>query len=436
MVNLIKTLQFILIFLVINSGALALTSSSFLISQSAFNNYDYSSTLFKFDMDKVTLSQDSLLDKAIAAIITEDLVLAVKIADKILSENKNNPEALIIKTSSLYKDKKFKDIIELRDNMLQPSELLDFIFFADNRLKNNSTISNALVELVSSSYSNNEQSRLNYNFLLFYTSLAKILDPNNDRAMIIKAELFSQVGQDKVASDIYGKIDKDSIYYLDAQNSLARHYLFNNTYEEAETKIKSLVENNNNNYSLKKTLGDFYRYNKKYDLALDVYDEMIKENQDDLWNIFYMRGICYEQKDEWDLAEKDFLRSLEIKPGTPNVLNYLAYGWVERNIKLDRSLKMLEDAYKANPDSFYIIDSLAWAHFKKNNLSEAAILMEKVIDIAPGEAISLDHLGDIYYAMNRKREAIHFWKQALELAEPEDEIEDKVRSKLDRFNAG
>ena len=82
MVNLIKILQFILIFLVINSGALALTSSSFLISQSAFNNYDYSSTLFKFNMDKVTLSQDSFLDKAIAAIITEDLVLALKLLIK------------------------------------------------------------------------------------------------------------------------------------------------------------------------------------------------------------------------------------------------------------------------------------------------------------------------------------------------------------------
>ena len=62
--------------------------------------------------------------------------------------------------------------------------------------------------------------------------------------------------------------------------------------------------------------------------------------------------------------------------------------------------------------------------------------MEKVIDLAPGEAISLDHLGDIYYAMNRKREAIHFWQQALELAEPEDEIEENLRSKLDRLNAG
>ena len=97
---------------------------------------------------------------------------------------------------------------------------------------------------------------------------------------------------------------------------------------------------------------------------------------------------------------------------------------------------MLKDAYKANPDSFYIIDSLAWAHYKKDNLDEAARLMEMVIDMAPGEAISLDHLADIYYAMDRKREAIHFWQQAIELADPEDEIEEKVQSKLDKFNAG
>ena len=161
---------------------------------------------------------------------------------------------------------------------------------------------------------------------------------------------------------------------------------------------------------------------------------MIEENRGDVWNIYYMRGICFEQRGDWDLAEKDFLKSLEIKPDTPNVLNYLAYGWVEREMQLDRSLKMLEEAYQTNPDSYYIIDSLAWAHFKKSNFSEAARLMEMVIDIAPGEAISLDHLGDIYYAMNRKREAIHFWQQALELAEPEDEIEENVKIKLETFN--
>ena len=434
MINLIKKLFFICLLIALNNSVFATSSSTFLISQLAFKNYDYPATLLNFNADKIKLSQDQLLDKAIAAIITEDINLAKDIANKILEKNKNNQEAYIIKISSLFLDKKFNQIKELRDKLDQPNELLDFIFFTNNSLKDGSTISRALVEIVASSFSNNEQRRLNYNFLLFYTSLAKLIDPKNERAIIIKAELFDQVGQFEVARDIFEKISKQSPYYLDAQSSLAINYLYNSSYEDAENKILSILQNNNNNYALKKILGDFYRYNKKYDLALSIYNQMIEENRGDIWNIFYMRGICFEQLGDWDLAEKDFLKSLEIKPDSPNVLNYLAYGWVEREMKLDRSLQMLEEAYEANPESFYIIDSLAWAHFKKNNLSEAARLMEMVIDIAPGEAISLDHLGDIYYAMNRKREAIHFWQQALELAEPDDEIEENVKIKLEKFN--
>ena len=434
MINLIKKWFFICLLISFNTSVFATSSSNFLISQLAFKNYDYPATLLNFNADKIKLSQDQLLDKAIAAIITEDITLAKDIANKILEKNKNNQEAYIIKISSLFLNKKFNQIKELRDKLDQPNELLDFIFFTNNSLKDGSTISRALVEIVASSFSNNEQRRLNYNFLLFYTSLAKLIDPKNERAIIIKAELFDQVGQFEVARDIFEKISKQSPYYLDAQSSLAINYLYNSSYEDAENKILSILQNNNNNYALKKILADFYRYNKKYDLALSIYNQMIEENRGDIWNIFYMRGICFEQLGDWDLAEKDFLKSLEIKPDSPNVLNYLAYGWVEREMKLDRSLQMLEEAYEANPESFYIIDSLAWAHFKKNNLSEAARLMEMVIDIAPGEAISLDHLGDIYYAMNRKREAIHFWQQALELAEPEDEIEENVKIKLEKFN--
>ena len=48
--------------------------------------------------------------------------------------------------------------------------------------------------------------------------------------------------------------------------------------------------------------------------------------------------------------------------------------------------------------------------------------MEKVIKIAPAEAISLDHLGDIYFQLGRKREAYFMWTQARDLSEPEDEI--------------
>ena len=52
---------------------------------------------------------------------------------------------------------------------------------------------------------------------------------------------------------------------------------------------------------------------------------------------------------------------------------------------------MLKEAYNANPNSYYILDSLAWAYYKKKEYIKAEELMEKVIDMVPGEAVSLDH---------------------------------------------
>ena len=79
---------------------------------------------------------------------------------------------------------------------------------------------------------------------------------------------------------------------------------------------------------------------------------------------------------------------------------------------------------------------MAWAYYKKKEYIKAAELMEKVIDMVPGEVISLDHLGDIYFKMNRKREAIYFWRQARDLADPKDEITKKIIIKLRDYNAG
>ena len=62
--------------------------------------------------------------------------------------------------------------------------------------------------------------------------------------------------------------------------------------------------------------------------------------------------------------------------------------------------------------------------------------MEEVIIRAPAEAISLDHLGDIYFAMGRRREALYMWRQARDLAEPEDNIIDKILIKLNKYDAG
>ena len=415
---------------------MAYTSSNFLISQLAYKNHDYETSLFDFNIDTTKYPNSDLLDKLIASVILENLEFANNISDNILKFEKDNQEAYLVKLVNLLLDNKSNEIKKLYSDTKTKNDLIDFIFFNDDLLKDNQTISKSIIDIVTSSFSNSDGYSLNYSFLLFYTSLARMIDTSNDRATLIKGELFQKIGNDKDARLMFKEINQDSDFYLDAQINLALNYSFYLSYDEAIKNINKLLEKNNNLYPIKKILADTHRIEKNYKLAIQLYNEMIERNENDLWSIYYLRGICFERLGQWDKAEKNFLKSLDLKPDSPNVLNYLAYGWVERNIRLDQSLEMLKAAYAANPESSYIIDSLAWAYFKKNNYNEAAKLMEKVIDIAPGEAISLDHLGDIYYAMNRKREAIHFWQQALELAEPEDEIEVNVRSKLDKFNAG
>ena len=46
------------------------------------------------------------------------------------------------------------------------------------------------------------------------------------------------------------------------------------------------------------------------------------------WAIFFSRGICYERAKQWDKAEADLKKALELYPDQPQVLNYLGYSWM------------------------------------------------------------------------------------------------------------
>jgi len=415
----------------------ASSSASFLIAQTAFNDYDFGQVLHEYTSTENLEYKSDYLDELISAVITENIILAEKISKKILVKDPDNQEAkllLMVKSINSNNKKKLKEL-RLNENN-QKNDLFEFIFFLNEEIKSNTDISNAFIEIVRSSYGKqNPNYSQNYNFLLFYTSLALLVSNNNYEATFIKGQLLQMIDDYFFAETTYQKIPEESDYFIDAQRNIAFNYLEENGFDDVENKIKLIVKNNNEDFEIKKILADFYRIEKKFDLAIKVYSELIKENPNDLWYTFYLRGICYEQSDNWEMAELDFLQSLKIKRNSPNVLNYLAYGWIERDIRIDESFVMLTDAYEANPDSHYILDSLAWAYFKKKDYVKAAELMEEVIDMVPGEAISLDHLGDIYFAMNRKREAIYFWRQAKDLAKPEDEITDKILIKLKENDA-
>tara|TARA_B110000008_G_C16911505_1_gene540916 strand:- start:531 stop:1490 length:960 start_codon:yes stop_codon:yes gene_type:complete len=318
-------------------------------------------------------------------------------------------------------------------------EFLNFIFFNHNGdIKNKTKIAQSIFEIVVASISENNENK-NFKFLLFYLSIMNILNPNFDEGYYYKAKIYELSKNYSKAEFFYNQIDINHNLFMESQINNALNKRKQGFFLEGEKSLKKLIKIYDNNKILLTSLADLYRLEKKYNKAIEFYTKSIKINVKSIdidWRLFYLRGICFERSSNWEMAEKDFINSLKINPDSPEVLNYLAYGWLERNIKLNEATKMLKQAYKANPDSYYIADSLAWAYYKKKEYKKAVNLMEKVIVMAPGEAISLFHLGDIYYAMNRKREASFFWKQALDLAEPEDLITKELLEKLEMYNAG
>jgi Flp pilus assembly protein TadD len=431
-----KILLFFFVFL-FSKTIFASSSASFLIAQTAFNNYDFSQVLNEYSSKINQEYKNDYLDELVSAVITENIILSENISKKILAMDPENQEAKLLLMVKFINSNNKKNLRELRFNTNnQKNDLFEFIFFLNDQVKSKIDISNSFLEIVRSSYSKQSSNySQNYNFLLFYTSLAILINNQNYEAIFIKGQLLQMIDDYIFAEATYQKIPKQSEYFTDAQRNIAFNYSRENGFDDIENKIKLIIANNKEDYEINKILADFYRIEKKFDLAIKLYSELIQKNSDDLWYMLYLRGICYEQSDNWEKAEVDFLQSLKIKRDSPNVLNYLAYGWLERDIRIDESFVMLVDANNANPDSHYILDSLAWAYFKKKNYVKAAELMEEVIDMVPGEAISLDHLGDIYLALNRKREAIYFWRQAKDLAKPEDEITENIQKKLSEHDA-
>ena len=243
----------------------ASSSASFLIAQTAFNDYDFGQVLYEYGSKEKIEYKSDYLDELISAVITENINLAEKISQKILLTDPNNQEAKLLMMVKFAKAKNEKELESLRfDKDNQKNDLFEFIFFLNEKIKSNKDISNSFLEIVRSSYTKQSANYFqNYNFLLFYTSLAILINEKNYEATFIKGQLLQMIDDYFFAEATYQKIPEVSDYFIDAQRNIAFNYSQENGFDDVENKIKVIVKNNNEDYEITKILADFYRIEKK-----------------------------------------------------------------------------------------------------------------------------------------------------------------------------
>jgi len=270
------------------------------------------------------------------------------------------------------------------------------------------------------------------NTALLYVRLAQYLNENSQKAILLAADLLEQMGQYDLAVEEYAKISPSSSYFLSSELGRVGALQDGGKTEAALEVLYYLSREFSDIGIVHNSLGDFLRREERYSEAKIAYDRAVdiyRENNNVSWVVLYARGITHERLQEWDKAESDFRNALTINPDQANVLNYLGYSLIDRGEKLDEAMTMIKKAVSLQPESGYIVDSLAWGLFKLGQYETAIPHMEKAAELMPVDPIVTDHLGDLYWAVGRQLEAKFQWRRALSF-DPELKDATRIREKL------
>jgi tetratricopeptide (TPR) repeat protein len=276
------------------------------------------------------------------------------------------------------------------------------------------------------------QGEANESYLLLYAQAARYITPLDADAQIAAARLLNALGQYDAAAQTFAQVATDDPAFHSAEIGRAEALRLAGRFEQAIEVLSQLTRSHPELPLPHASLGDIYRQQEQFVEARAAYSAALSGYPEDAsirWWLLYSRGMTSERLDEWDAAEADFRASLALNPGNPSVLNYLGYSLVDRGLKYDEALGMIETAVAARPDNGAIVDSLAWVYYKLGRYQEAVAPMERAAELEPNDPILSDHLGDVYWMVGRDVEARFQWRRALSF-EPEQAEADRIRRKL------
>ena len=274
-----------------------------------------------------------------------------------------------------------------------------------------------------------------YQLSNFYLKISLFLNSNFSTNKALLAENFYYQKKNKNSKKVYESLKSiGPEYSWYASKSIASILLKEKGKKYSINSLKkefNLLSNPNFQHYFE--LANFYKDNEYYKESIKYYSLALKKVKSDHFlvpKILDRRGTSYERIGDWENAERDLLKSLEISPNQAHVLNYLAYSWIDKGINLDKGLKMLKKANKIRKGDPYIIDSLGWAYYAKENYTEAEKFLQKAVELLPLDPIINDHYGDVLWMQNKDIQARYTWGYILKLEKTEQELKEKISKKL------
>lgn len=169
---------------------------------------------------------------------------------------------------------------------------------------------------------------------------------------------------------------------------------------------------------------------KNYEEAIKYYKiatDYAVDNNNLLEIIYTELAETYHQIKNYPESDKYFEYALVINPDNSLVLNNYAYYLAARKEKLDKAEKMSKRSLELSPDNSNYIDTYAWILYQQQKYTEAESVLRSVAEKSTSPTI-LEHYGDILYHLNRKQEAVEYWKKSKEKGNDSGRILKKIET--------
>jgi tetratricopeptide (TPR) repeat protein len=298
-----------------------------------------------------------------------------------------------------------------------------------------------------------------------------LLSPDAGDWRLYAAQQVLQAGGEDGAERIVTQMASDSPFAADAEIMRAGIQIERGQHNEAVATAQRAQAQAGDRWSLIAAAGDVYRRAQHSDQAVAAYTQALSmvQTPKDRADVLGWRAYAHRYSGNIPAATADMRAAFEIdqsvdtrllyvsilmddpqawndgirvarglfaeQPDSVMRLNALGYALIQRPEGLEEGYRLLWRGFNFGQQDYSVVDSLGWAYYLYGHFDQARALIERANDlsVANPNAEILDHLGDIYWRLDRRDDARGAWRRALD-ADPDAirrrSLEQKVRSGL------
>jgi tetratricopeptide (TPR) repeat protein len=149
----------------------------------------------------------------------------------------------------------------------------------------------------------------------------------------------------------------------------------------------------------------------KVEEAYALLDKALEREPEDL-DLLYETALMAERAGRAEVSETHLRKLIAKKPDHAHAYNALGYSLADRNVRLDEAQSLIEKALQLAPGDPFILDSMGWVLFRRGDHTGALKYLKEAMAVRPDPEIAA-HLGEVMWAMGQRDEAKRVWREAV-----------------------